>query len=95
MTRPVPFLKPGNPYRLLNTVCRGPTPHAAARVLIRHLKRAIRLLTRIPPNRLCRPPWSSGRSPFMRGWAPRSPKGEEELSGDVECLLVLEAQVRG
>lgn len=31
----------------------------------------------------------------MRGWAPRSPKGEEELSGDVERLLVLEAQVRG
>lgn len=24
-----------------------------------------------------------------------SPKGEEELSGDVERLLVLEAQVRG
>ena len=48
VTRPVPFLKPGNPYRLLNTVCRGPTPHAAARVLIRHLKRAVELLTHNP-----------------------------------------------
>ena len=46
VTRPVLFLKPGNPYRLLDTVCRGPM--AAARVLIRHLKRAVELLTHNP-----------------------------------------------
>ena len=96
VTRPVPFLKPGNPYRLLNTVCRGPTPHAAARVLIRHLKRAVELLTHNPhPTDFVDP---LGHRAEARPWgrAPPFPRGEEpELSGDVECLLVLEAQVGG
>ena len=96
VTRPVPFLKPGNPYRLLDTVCRGPRPIAAARVLIRHLKRAVELLTHNPHPTDFADPLGHRAEALAWGRAPPFPRGEEpELSGDVECLLVLEAQVGG
>ena len=95
LTRTSPFLKPGNPYQLLDMDAVAPCPIAAARALTRHFKRAIKLPTRASPNRFCRSPWSSGRKPHA-GPDSVPPEGEEpEFSGDGECLLVLEAQVRG
>ena len=95
LTRSVPFLKPGNPYQLLDAVCRGPTPHCRRQSLDKTPQASHQTTNphptqpTLPTSLVIRP------KPLHAGMGSSSPKGEEELSGDVECLLVLEAQVRG